>query len=50
MQTKTTKKLHVVVVEFPNGNTKTVKVKAADLDAAEKRALKFNPSAIGIKG
>jgi hypothetical protein len=49
LQTKSKKKLHHVTVEFPNGTTKLVKVKASDTDAAEQRALKFNPSAIGVK-
>ena len=49
LQAKTKKKLHVVEVVFPNGTTKTVKVKSADLESAEKRALKFNPSATGVK-
>jgi hypothetical protein len=49
LQTKSKKKLHNVTVEFPNGSTKLVKVKAANVDAAEQRALKFNPSATGIK-
>lgn len=50
LQTKSKKELYTVVVEFENGKTKTVKVKAVSLEAAETRALKFNPSAIGVKG
>lgn len=49
MQKSASKKLHTIVVEFPNGNTKIVKVKAVDQETAEERALKFNPSAIGVK-
>lgn len=49
LQTKSNKKLHQVTVEFKNGSTKTITVKATDQDAANKRALKFNPSAIGVK-
>jgi hypothetical protein len=49
LQTKSKKELYTVVVEFENGKTKDVKVKAVDREAAEARALKFNPSAIGIK-
>jgi hypothetical protein len=49
LQTKSKKELFHITVEFPNGTTKLVKVKATDRDAAEQRALKFNPSATGVK-
>lgn len=49
MQLKRSKKLYRVEVEFANRLTKTVKVKAVDRETAEQRALKFNPSAIGVK-
>lgn len=49
MQTKKSKRLYSIVVEFENGMTRTVKVKATDRETAEKRALKFNRTAIGVK-
>lgn len=49
MQHKSPKKLYNVVVEFHNEMTRTVKVKAASREKAEQRALKFHPSAIGVK-
>jgi hypothetical protein len=49
LQTKSNKKLYSVTLEFANGSTKVVKIKAVDQNAANKRARKFNPSAIGVK-
>jgi hypothetical protein len=49
MQIKSKKKLHIVVLEFSNGITRSVKVKAVSREDAEDRALKFNPSAKGVK-
>lgn len=49
MQFKSPKTLYNVEVEFQNGMTKNVKIKAVSRDKAEARALKFNPSAKGIK-
>lgn len=49
MQTKAKKKLHTIVVEFDNGMTRTVKVKAVERSTAEQKALKFNPAAKGVK-
>lgn len=49
MQLKKSKKLHTIVVEFTNGMTRTVKVKAVDRETAEAKALKFNPAATGVK-
>lgn len=43
------KTLHTIVVEFANGMTRTVKVKAVKRETAEQKALKFNPSATGVK-
>lgn len=37
-----------VAVVFENGMTKIVPVKAATLEAAERRALKRHPSAVGV--
>lgn len=49
MQLKQSKKLYTVVVEFANHTTRTVKVKATTREGAEAKALKFNPSAKGVK-
>jgi|tagenome__1003787_1003787.scaffolds.fasta_scaffold6003017_1 hypothetical protein len=49
MQFKSPKQLYSVVIEFNNGMTKTVRVKAVSREEAEKRALKFNRAAKGIK-
>jgi hypothetical protein len=49
VQLKPTKKMYPIVVEFQNGLTRTVKVRAASRDKAEARAMKFNPSAVRIK-
>lgn len=49
MRTKSQQQVHTIVLEFPLGIIRSVKVKAATREAAERRALKRNPSAIGIK-
>lgn len=49
MQIKKSKRLFNIVVEFQNGMTRTVKVRAVTREIAEKRALKFHPGAIGVK-
>lgn len=49
MQFKSPKRLYNVAVEFHNGMTRNVKVKAVSRDKAESRALKFHPTAKGIK-
>lgn len=49
MRTKKSKKLFSIVLEFENGMTRTVKVRAASREVAEARALKRNPSAKGVK-
>lgn len=49
MQLQSKKKLYTVVVWFDNATTRTVKVKATTREAAEAKALKFNPSAKGVK-
>ena len=49
MQKKSKKQLYRIPLEFSNGMTRTVKVKAKDRESAEERALKFHPSAIGVK-
>jgi len=49
MRAKKSKQLYHVVVEFGNGMTRTVKVKAVSREVAENRALKFHPSAVAVK-
>ena len=49
VQLKSTKRLYAVEVEFQNGLTRTVKVKASSKDQAEIKALKRHPSAKGVK-
>lgn len=49
LRVKKQKKLYQIVLEFPNTITKRVPVKASSREVAEKRALKFNPNAIGVK-
>lgn len=49
MQLSSQKKLHIIVLEYKNGLTRTVKTKALTREAAEEKALKFNPSATGVK-
>lgn len=49
MRSKKSKQLYTIVVEFANGVTKTVKVKASSREVAESRALKFHPAAQGVK-
>jgi hypothetical protein len=49
MQTRKSKRLYHVTVEFNNGVTRTVKVRAVTREIAEKKALKFHPHAKGVK-
>lgn len=49
MRTKKQKTLYHVTLEFANGITKRVKVKASDREIAERRARKFHPSATGVR-
>jgi len=49
VQKKKSRQLYRIPVEFANGMTRTVKVKATSREIAETRALKFHPSAIGVK-
>lgn len=47
MQQQSAKRAYDVIVKFPaSGAKRTVVVKAVSLEAAEKRALKFHPSAV----
>ncbi len=49
MQTKKSKQVFQVTLEFANNVTRTVKVRAATREVAERKALKFNPTAMGVK-
>lgn len=49
MQIRSPKRLYNVEVEFQNGMTRNVPIKAVSREKAEQRALKFHPSAKGIK-
>lgn len=49
MRPKKSKRLYAIVLEFENAMTRTVKIRAVTREIAERRALKFNPSAKGIK-
>lgn len=49
MQKKKSKQLYRIPIEFANGMTRTVKVKATSRENAEARALKFHPNAKGVK-
>jgi hypothetical protein len=49
MQTKKSKKLYYVELEFANGLSRQVKIRATTREIAEKRALKFHPTAKGVK-
>ena len=46
---KPQQELFILTLEFPKGLTRTVKVKASNRETAERRALKRNPTAIGVK-
>lgn len=49
MQVKKSKRVYSIVLEFENSVTRTVKVRAVTREVAERKALKRNPSAIGVK-
>jgi hypothetical protein len=49
MRLKKSKRLYSVVLYFSNDVTRTVMVQATSRETAEKRAMKRNPSAIGVK-
>lgn len=46
---KKDKQSYSITLEFPNAMTRSVKVRASSREVAERRALKRNPAAIGIK-
>lgn len=49
MRAKPTKRLFNIVLVYHNNMTRMVKVKAASREVAERRALKLNPSALGVQ-
>jgi|tagenome__1003787_1003787.scaffolds.fasta_scaffold20990117_59 hypothetical protein len=49
MRTKKSKRLYTVVLEYANGVTRTVTVRAVTRDIAERRALKFNRGAKRVR-
>ena len=49
LQHKRSKQPFHVIVEFKNGMTRNVTVRAMNREIAERRALKFHPSAVGVK-
>lgn len=49
MRTKSSKKLYHITLVYSNNVTRTVSVRAGTREVAEKRALKRNPSATGVK-
>lgn len=49
MQIPKSSKEYKVTLEFKNSVTRTVSTRATSLEVAERRALKRNPAAIGIK-
>ena len=49
MQTKKAQRLYQIVLIYPNNMTRTVKVRATTREIAEKRAMKRNKSALGVK-
>lgn len=49
MQKKNQQRLYKIVLELPNGVTRTVQARGSTREVAENRALKRNPTAIGIK-
>jgi hypothetical protein len=49
MRQSSKKRLFRIVLQYENGMTRTVPVKASSREVAEERALKRNPNAVGIK-
>jgi hypothetical protein len=49
VQRKPQKRPYTVVIEFEHGMTRNVKVKATSREVAEHKALKFHPTAKGVK-
>jgi hypothetical protein len=49
MRTKKQSRPYTVILIYANGVTRTVKISASSREVAERRALKHNPAAVGIK-
>lgn len=49
VQLKPSKQLYKVTLTFANEVSRTVDVKASSREVAERKALKFNPGATGVK-
>lgn len=49
MRITKSKRLFHIVLEYENGVTRTVKIRAVTQEIAEKRAVKFHPTAKGVK-
>jgi hypothetical protein len=49
MRSKPRQQLYRITLEFVGGIFRTVKAKGTDRATAERRALKHNPNAIGVK-
>lgn len=49
MQLKSSKQVYSVTLTFANEVTRTVQVKASSREAAERKAIKFNSGATGVK-
>ena len=41
--------VYSITLQLPGDNIKVVQQKGSSLEVAERRALKFNPAAIGVK-
>ncbi len=49
MRPKKAQRLYQIVLLYPNQMTRTVPVRATTREVAEKRAMKRNKSALGVK-
>lgn len=49
MQTKKQQRYYRITLEYKNGLTRVVSVKASSREVAEERAMKRNPNAEGVK-
>ena len=49
MRPKKAQRLYQIVLLYPNNMTRTVHVRAVTREVAERRAMKRNKSAIGVK-
>lgn len=49
MRKRATGQMFPIILVFQNSITRTVKVRASSREVAERRALKRNPHALGVK-